>query len=67
MVKFQGSVFMVDDGTLLVKGFHYDGAGPDAFFYVGTEGRPEDGGTLIRFPTWEREQKLGEFLWEDVR
>ena len=35
-----GEVFAMDDSTLLIKGFRYDGAGPDAFFWVGTDGTP---------------------------
>ena len=30
-----GEVFAVDDETILIKGFNYDGQGPDAFFWVG--------------------------------
>jgi len=36
-----GEVFVLDEKTLVVKNFNYDGAGPDAFFLVGTEGTPE--------------------------
>ena len=35
-----GEVFAVDEKTLIVKNFNYDGGGPDAFFWVGTEGTP---------------------------
>jgi len=37
-----GSVYAVDEKTLMIKDFNYDGAGPDAFFWVGTEGSPTD-------------------------
>ena len=37
-----GTVYYVDDRTLKIKGFTYDGLGPDAFFLVGTEGSPSD-------------------------
>jgi len=37
-----GSVYAVDASTLMVKNFVYDGAGPDAFFWVGTEGTPSN-------------------------
>ncbi len=62
-----GSVYLADEGVLLVKDFYYDGIGPDVFFYVGKEGRPSSGGTLIRYPTWDKEQILGKFEGEDVR
>jgi len=45
-----GSVFAVDESHILIKDFKYDGAGPDAFFWVGTEGSPSsvpDDKTLI--------------------
>ena len=30
--------------------FEYDGAGPDAFFWVGTEGEPSTVGTILPYP-----------------
>lgn len=48
-----GSVFATDDHTLVIENFNYDGAGPDAFFWVGTEGSPSnvaDEKTLILDP-----------------
>ena len=30
--------------------FEYDGAGPDAFFWVGTEGSPSAVGTILPYP-----------------
>jgi len=35
-----GEVFALDEKTLMIKDFTYDGAGPDAFFWVGPEGTP---------------------------
>jgi len=35
-----GEVWMVDENTIMLKNFNYDGQGPDAFFWVGTEGTP---------------------------
>jgi len=35
-----GELWALDDKTLQVKNFVYDGAGPDAFFWVGSEGSP---------------------------
>jgi len=36
-----GDLYALDEKTLMVKNFNYDGAGPDAFFWVGTEGSPD--------------------------
>jgi len=33
-----GEVYALDEKTLMIKDFNYDGAGPDAFFWVSTEG-----------------------------
>ncbi|XP_018007875.2 uncharacterized protein LOC108665610 [Hyalella azteca] len=43
----KGEVFAVDSRTIHVKGFSYDGAAPDAFFYGGFSGRPSDEGFII--------------------
>lgn len=37
-----GELWALDEKTLMVKNFNYDGAGPDAFFWVGTEGSPNN-------------------------
>ena len=34
--QVSGELWALDDKTLKVKNFNYDGAGPDAFFWVGT-------------------------------
>lgn len=39
-----GDLYAIDEKTLMVKNFNYDGAGPDAFFWVGTEGSPSNVG-----------------------
>ena len=42
-----GKVFAVDDQTLRIEGFAYDGEGPDAFFVVGTNAdNPGEGETV---------------------
>jgi hypothetical protein len=46
----KGQVFAVDEKTLLVKNFEYDGQGPDAFFWVGTTARPGDEGHILPYP-----------------
>ncbi len=46
-----GKVYAVDEQTLRVRDFEYDGAGPDAFFWVGTEGsRPGSVGIILPHP-----------------
>ena len=46
-----GTVYRVDEHTLLLKGFTYDGKGPDAFFYVGAMGTPSTAvGTILPYP-----------------
>lgn len=34
-VLIEGDVYAIDESTLFIKGFAYDGTGPDAFFWVG--------------------------------
>lgn len=43
----KGEVYAVDSRTLYIKGFSYDGAGPDAYFYGGESGRPSGRGFQI--------------------
>merc|ERR1711881_251492 len=45
-----GEVFMKDEKTLVIKGFTYDGSGPDAFFWTGTEGKASSKGTILPYP-----------------
>merc|ERR1712147_611559 len=35
-----GEAFAVDSETILIKGFTYDGEGPDTFFLAGSSGKP---------------------------
>ncbi|XP_065078550.1 protein Skeletor, isoforms B/C isoform X1 [Ochlerotatus camptorhynchus] len=46
----KGRVYAVDESTLYVKGFHYDGTAPDAFFWVGNSPRPSPEGYIIPYP-----------------
>ncbi|XP_058057162.1 protein Skeletor, isoforms B/C [Anopheles bellator] len=46
----KGQVFAVDESTLFVKGFAYDGNAPDAFFWVGNSPRPSPEGYIIPYP-----------------
>jgi hypothetical protein len=46
-----GGVFALNETLLLVQGFTYDGTGPDAFFWAGTESeRPSKDGKIMPFP-----------------
>lgn len=45
-----GEVFIKDEQHLVIKGFSYDGAGPDAFFWAGTQGAPSTVGTILPYP-----------------
>ena len=45
-----GEVFMANEKTLVIKGFTYDGAGPDAFFLTGTSTKPGHTGTILPYP-----------------
>ena len=47
----KGAVYAVDEKTLLIKNFTYDGTAPDAFFWVGTNGiKPTLDGTILPYP-----------------
>ena len=41
-----GAVYSRGDVTLVLKDFHYDGSGPDALFFVGTDGQPIQSGKV---------------------
>jgi len=42
-----GKLFALDEKTLVIKNFVYDGKAPDAFFWAGTEGaKPQDEGKI---------------------
>ena len=45
-----GIVYIMDENTLKIEDFSYDGTGPDAFFYVGKSGSPSGTGTLVPYP-----------------
>merc|ERR1712223_2382531 len=44
-----GDVFALDEETIVIKNFVYDGQGPDAFILAGTSGQPSKGGEVV-FP-----------------
>ena len=62
----QGTVNIKDDSTLMIKGFEYDGKGPDAFFYVGMDDQPNGNGKKLEYPDGDSKSILGKFQGEDV-
>nr|XP_018906629.1 PREDICTED: protein Skeletor, isoforms B/C-like [Bemisia tabaci] len=46
----QGTVYAVDENSLFVEGFSYDGSAPDAFFWVGNTDRPNPNGLIVPYP-----------------
>ena len=45
-----GSVSFTSYSSLVISKFSYDGLGPDAFFLVGTSGKPGESGTILSYP-----------------
>ncbi|KAG1701742.1 Protein Skeletor, isoforms B/C [Nymphon striatum] len=43
-----GDIYALDNKRLFIKGFSYDGTGPDAFFWGGTTTEPDGNGIIIR-------------------
>ncbi|XP_048505189.1 protein Skeletor, isoforms B/C isoform X2 [Athalia rosae] len=46
----EGTVYAVDDTTIFIKGFSYDGTGPAAYFWVGNTSRPNPEGYIVPYP-----------------
>ncbi|XP_050532309.1 protein Skeletor, isoforms B/C-like [Daktulosphaira vitifoliae] len=46
----RGNVYAVDENTLYVRSFHYDGIGPTAYFWAGKTSRPSPDGFIIPYP-----------------
>ncbi|CAL1688330.1 unnamed protein product [Lasius platythorax] len=46
----KGIVYAVDDATMFIKGFSYDGTGPDAYFWVGNTSQPNPDGYIVPYP-----------------
>lgn len=62
-----GEVYVSDSHTIYLRDFSYDGRGPDAFFYVGTDSaRPNSGGILVSHPPNSGERVLRKYDREDV-
>ena len=77
--KVAGHVFAEDQDTILIKNFNYSGGGPDAYFWVGTQGTPADtdeSSTAILAHPFEGKhfgyrdlgaQHLGEIVNQEIR
>ncbi|XP_037295975.1 protein Skeletor, isoforms B/C isoform X1 [Manduca sexta] len=46
----KGTVYAVDESTVFIRGFAYDGTGPDAYFWVGDTPQPTPEGILVPYP-----------------
>ncbi|XP_029156481.1 protein Skeletor, isoforms B/C isoform X2 [Nylanderia fulva] len=66
----KGTVYAVDDGTIFIKGFSYDGTGPDAYFWVGNTSQPNPDGYIVPYPESESSSNdprvLGAYNHTDV-
>merc|ERR1712018_211105 len=68
----KGDVYFTGDDTVLeIKNFHYDGTGPDAFFYVGKFGtKPQQAnskGFQVPYPENQSGKKLNAFNGETIQ
>lgn len=45
--EVSGDVYAVDENTIFIKNFNYDGQGPDAYFWAGVSVRPDENGFII--------------------
>ena len=43
-------MYTINSSVLVIKDFHYDGSGPDAFFWAGTNESPNDEGSILPYP-----------------
>ncbi|CAK9799996.1 Protein Skeletor, isoforms B/C [Anthophora plagiata] len=52
--RINGEVYVVDDTMIFIKGFSYDGTGPDAYFWVGNSTKPDPQGNIVPYPEVEK-------------
>ncbi|CAL4103529.1 unnamed protein product, partial [Meganyctiphanes norvegica] len=68
--EVSGTLYAIDEETLFIKDFNYNGKGPDAFFYIGTEDEePSEHGQIIRYPqdgSTGEPKILGAFNKQDI-
>ncbi|XP_021913275.1 protein Skeletor, isoforms B/C [Zootermopsis nevadensis] len=48
--RIKGTAYAVDESNIYIKGFSYDGTGPDAYFWVGNTPRPSPEGFIVPYP-----------------
>ena len=48
--KFSKTLTFKDEKTLVIKGFGYDGTGPDSFFLAGTSKKISSDGIILPYP-----------------
>ncbi|XP_033097580.1 fibropellin-1-like [Anneissia japonica] len=60
-----GSVYAIDDRTLWLRGFSYDGLAPDAFLWAGITAQPSSSGEIIPKEDGSLE-KLGLYNNQDI-
>ncbi|XP_044754723.1 protein Skeletor, isoforms B/C isoform X2 [Coccinella septempunctata] len=46
----KGTAYAIDESTIFIKSFSYDGMGPDAYFWVGNSPRPSPEGIIVAYP-----------------
>ncbi|XP_029042533.1 protein Skeletor, isoforms B/C isoform X1 [Osmia bicornis bicornis] len=46
----KGDVYVLDSSMIFIKGFCYDGTGPDAYFWVGNTSAPSPQGYIVPYP-----------------
>jgi hypothetical protein len=47
MHDVSGEVYAVDESTIFIKNFNYDGQGPHTFFWAGNSAKPDENGFII--------------------
>ena len=52
----KGQVYAVDSRTVFIKGFEYDGQGPDAYFYAGSGADYASGFLVPNEKVWQKEK-----------
>lgn len=65
----KGKVYAVDDATIFIKGFCYDGTGPDAYFWVGNTSQPNPEGYIVPYPETDKASDprvLGAYNYTDI-
>lgn len=63
--KVAGEVYALDDSTLFIKNFMYDGTAPDAYFWMGSSSAPDKNGVIVPDEKG-RSEKLGEYTGNDL-